>query len=316
MQSEKNASLTKTIPGGFGGGANDIVYDSGKGEIFATMQGSDTVAVFSDSSNSWIANVSIGKGSAPVALAYDSKMNEIFVADSGYKPAPTSTSALTIAPGNSNVTVISDTSPFKVLATIPVSVYYGLFGIAYDSGQNRVYASDEGTFMSAISDSTNKVISTIKNAGALLAYDSALGEIFATGLASVSVVSDISNTIVATVPVGESPSGIVCDPGVNAVFVAATDGSLTEIVPNSTAPESSLTTTASNAPTTAAGSSSVLQSTSSTPSATTSAQAQQSTTSSSSSSSTSLSLSYLAVVGVVAAVILGTVLFSVRRRAQ
>jgi len=55
-----------------------------------------------------------------------------------------------------------------------------------------------------------------------LAYNSAKGEIFVTNVDfnSVYVISDINNTVVATIPVGNQPYGIAYDSGKGEIFVA------------------------------------------------------------------------------------------------
>src|SRR2546428_8216545 len=61
--------------------------------------------------------------------------------------------------------------------------------------------------------------------GAILydvAYDSAKGEAFVTGIGSntVTVISDATNAVVASIPVGTSPLGVAYDSGKGEVFVA------------------------------------------------------------------------------------------------
>ena len=55
-----------------------------------------------------------------------------------------------------------------------------------------------------------------------LAYDSQMGEVFVTNgdTDSVYVISDNTNTVVATVPVGRVPYGVAYDSGMGEVFVA------------------------------------------------------------------------------------------------
>src|SRR5438128_1114719 len=56
-----------------------VAYDSGKGEIFVTIPGPDTVSVISDSTNTVVATVPVG--SFPNGVAYDSAKGEVFVAN-------------------------------------------------------------------------------------------------------------------------------------------------------------------------------------------------------------------------------------------
>ena len=76
-------TVTATIPVGKPGTNNPYdygaAYDSGKGEVFVTNAGSDTVSVISDRTNAVIATVPMRF--APYAIAYDSAKGEIFVAN-------------------------------------------------------------------------------------------------------------------------------------------------------------------------------------------------------------------------------------------
>src|SRR6266849_1704959 len=54
-----------------------LAYDSAKGEVFVTNDGSNTVSVISDTNNAVVATVSLGVG--PLGVAYDSAKGEVFV---------------------------------------------------------------------------------------------------------------------------------------------------------------------------------------------------------------------------------------------
>ena len=76
-------TVIATIPVGTPGTDNPYdycaAYDSGKGEVFVTNAGSDTVSVISDKTNAVIATVPMRF--SPYAIAYDSAKGEIFVAN-------------------------------------------------------------------------------------------------------------------------------------------------------------------------------------------------------------------------------------------
>jgi len=94
-------------------------------------------------------------------------------------------------------------------------------GVAYDSGKGEVFVSNtyDGT-VSAISDITNTVVATIPVGSANnIAYDSGKGEVFVTGTGTVSVISDATNTVVATIPIEAEPIGIAYDSGKSEIFV-------------------------------------------------------------------------------------------------
>ena len=79
--------------------------------------------------------------------------------------------------------------------------------------------------MSILSDATHLVVGSVGSVGMSpyqVAYDAALNEVFVGdgGASTVSVLSDITDTLVATIPVGDEPYGMVYDSGAQHVFVA------------------------------------------------------------------------------------------------
>jgi YVTN family beta-propeller protein len=124
-----------------------------------------------------------------------------------------------------SISVISD-STNNVVATISIGSYPQ--GIAYDSGKGEIFVSDLGINTSkptltirVISDINNSVIATIPGFYGNMAYDSGKGEIFVTNFSdkSVSVISDSTNAVVATIPLGFSPLDIVYDSGKGEIWV-------------------------------------------------------------------------------------------------
>ncbi len=124
--------VTATIPVGTPGTDAPydygVAYDSGKGEVFVTNAGSDTVSVISDKTNAVVATVPMRY--APYALAYDSSKGEIFV---------TNGNAQTTL---GTVSVISD-STNTVVANITVGTDPG--GIAYDPSKGEIFVTNTAT---------------------------------------------------------------------------------------------------------------------------------------------------------------------------
>jgi YVTN family beta-propeller protein/parallel beta-helix repeat protein len=243
VQAIHAAGVTGTIPVGtnpFG-----IAYDSGKGEVFVTNYGSNTVSVISDSTNAVVATVSVG--TEPFGVAYDSGKGEVFVTNYGSTSVSViSDSANTVVAtvfvgsiplgvaydsgkgeifvaneGSSTVSVISDSNN-TVVATVPVGI--GPRDVAYDSGRGEVFVpSPWSNTVSVISDSTNTVVKnvTVGSEAWGVAYDSSKGEVFVTNYISgaVSVISDSTNAVVATVSVGTYPYAVAYDSGRGEVFV-------------------------------------------------------------------------------------------------
>ena len=140
-------------------------------------------------------------------MAYDSGKNEIFV-----------TNINTNHSASDSVSVISDTNN-TVIATVTVG--YGAYYLAYDSGRNEVFAATLNS-IAVISDSNNSVVATVALPSYLnhasvdnLVYDAGKGEIFAitpgnTG-STVSVISDTTNAVLTTIPMGGAPVALAYD---------------------------------------------------------------------------------------------------------
>lgn len=244
IESVSALSVTATIPVG---SPNIAAYDSGNSRIYITNSSGNNVAVISDTTNTVIDSVSVGK--YPYGIAYDSGKGELFVAnlyDNTVSVISDSTDSVvaTITVGASpymcaydsakgeifvtnqhdgTVSVISD-STNTVVKTVTVGTEP--FDAVYDSGKGEVFVSNmDANTISVISDSTNEVVQTISVPSCqFLAYDSAKGEIFVGNYDShsISVISDDTNTVVATVSnIDESQiEGLAYDSGRGEVFVA------------------------------------------------------------------------------------------------
>jgi YVTN family beta-propeller protein len=211
--SDSTNSVVATIP--LGDFPSAIAYDPAKGEVFvaedgaipSNVSGSNTahgqISVISDTTNSVIANVTVGP--FPDGIAYDSAKGEMYVGSSG---------STTIG---GSVSVISD-STIAVVATVPLD---GAGAVAYDSARGELYVLTPSTNSTTIiSDSTNSVVGT-KAAGPgpyWIVYDPAKGELFVSNPAAdtVTVLSDagpastttttVTKTIVSTTGANSSPT--------------------------------------------------------------------------------------------------------------
>ncbi len=146
-------------------------------------------------------------GDQPESLVYDSGKGEIFVQNHGAD----------------TISVISDRNN-SVVATIPVGEYPA--GMAYDSSKGEIFESDLGGVegpptVQVISDTNNSVVATISGAIWNMAYDSAKGEVFVSHYDTndVWVISDSTNTVVASIPVGFEPTDLVYDSGRGEIWV-------------------------------------------------------------------------------------------------
>ncbi len=174
-----------------------------------------------------VGNVTVGN--EPYTEAYDSGKAEMFVVNSG----------------DDSVSVISDKNN-TVIATIPVMPFPA--GIAYDPSKGEVFVANSGwNTVSVISDASNTVVANITVGDTSttkfvtgptgIAYDSAKGWLYvATSYEEneVSVISDSSNTVIATIQVGNFPSWVAYDSGKGEIFVTNSYDNTTSVISDAT----------------------------------------------------------------------------------
>lgn len=251
----------------------NMAYDSSKGEVFVAspasssqaeqggpliMQGNSTIQVISDSTDSVIATVSLGevpsnltygsgKGDQPIpgSMVFDSARGEVFVSNEVYNFSDGAKVA-------STVSVISDETN-KLLATIDIGGGTNPQGLAYDSSKGEIFAANSnGTDVFVISDVTDSVVAKIRveaestgheqgtNGVLGVAYDQSKGEVLVANEwnyipNTVSVISDVNDSVVAKLDVGYGPSGLAYDSGRGEVFVANTGDNTVSIISDTVA---------------------------------------------------------------------------------
>jgi YVTN family beta-propeller protein len=207
---DTNDSIVASIP--IDVDLSGLAYDASSGEVFAVNDATDEVDAINDSSNTITAT------SASLmyayAVAYNSGQNQLFVSTGSTE----------------NVTVLN-ASDFAFVSNVTIGSYDAVLG--YDSGIGVVYATTyhaRAFNILGISDRTDTVVSNASVGGLVFgfAYDPAQGEeyasIWAAGdgqpRANVTVLSDATRSVLATVPVGVTPTGISFDAATEQVFVA------------------------------------------------------------------------------------------------
>jgi len=179
-----------------------LAYDGGRGQIW--VAGPGVAEAISDTTDRVVASVAVG--SSPSGIAYDSGDGDVFVTNVN----------------SNNVSVISDNTD-RVVDNISGFAYPD--GVAYDSGRGELFVADSGSdSVSVVSDRTDSVIATVSvgSAPQAIVYDSGRGEVFVANYegdpsAGVTVISDVTNTVVANVP-GVQPIGLAYDGGRGEVF--------------------------------------------------------------------------------------------------
>ncbi|MGP8145169.1 MAG: YncE family protein [Thermoplasmata archaeon] len=198
-----------------------IAYDGGKGELFVADNNHDSVAVLSDTSNSWVANVTVDW--YPTAVAYDGSRGEVFAASEGG----------CLYPWCSSVTVISDTTN-TALATIPVGADPS--GLAYDGATNEVYVATRFGEMNAISVDADRVVASVPSEydTSAVAYDPSNGLLLAASTLNntVGIFLGGINSPVATLPVGRGPVAIGVNPSDGTAYgVSSGAGTISILAP-------------------------------------------------------------------------------------
>ncbi len=161
----------------------------------------------------------------------------------GYAPFP-SAGTVDVSGANVNVAITMR----QQVSNRSVSVGAAPWGLAYASSQGEIFVADEcgGTVgnISVINDTTDQVVAWV-NAGGVycgagspwnMAYDSAKAEVFVANFNTnnVTVISAVTNKVVANIPVGAWPSSIVYDSGTNQLFVTDTNGNNVSVISDAT----------------------------------------------------------------------------------
>ncbi len=238
-----NVSLGTTASGGYG----YVVYDSGKGEVFATIN--DSLAIISGTNDDVVGTVAVGNG--PEGLAYDSAKGEILVADSH--------------DFDGAVAVVSDSNN-TVVANITTAQIFNAAGITYDSAKSEAFVTPFGYYYNSsvlvYSTTTNSMVAKVAlpyeiDIHPLAAYDSAKGEVFVPDGSTVCAISDSSNTLLGCISVlPHEASNAAYDSSKGEIFVTDWDNNALVIFPDSTSLASSATTSPSSTGTTSSTSSS------------------------------------------------------------
>jgi DNA-binding beta-propeller fold protein YncE len=164
--------------------------------------GGGQVAVYSATTDALVTRIH-GVGDAS-GLAVNHVTHTIYVSDRFETGRP------------SQVVVISGTTD-SITATIPLPG--NAYDIAADPVTNMIYVGDvtANTNVVAINGNTNTVAATVTNAGGSLAVDSATATVYAGS----SVISEKTNTVVATFP-NLSGRSVAVDPATDTIYADAT----------------------------------------------------------------------------------------------
>ncbi len=229
-----------------------VAYDPGRGETFVADSAGNNVSVIDDSTRSVVNQISIPD---PVALAYDSATNNVYVTSfstnsvyivSGITlailqtiPVSAGPDAIVFDPVNCDMYVANaDNGPGTTVSviyacTVVISAYLTLSGFsdpvaeAFDSANEQVYVVNEQTNTVTVLSGSSP---TITNLGTIsgfgrspegIAFDSANGDLYVTNTGSnnVSVISGRTNTVVGALATGASPIGVTDVPADGDLYI-------------------------------------------------------------------------------------------------
>lgn len=220
--------------------ADAVAFDPANGNVYVANSYSGTVSVINGSTNTVVATVQVG--GAADGLAFDSSNKDIYVTEEDiYVTNVSATSPPYFYATTSNIVSVINGSTNKVVANVTVGDYPQ--ALAFDSGNGDLYVTTLYGTVSVIDGSVNKAVVNITTGGYPdgVAYDPESGDIYvcvqvpipvgphmfnpipidvAAYNGNVSVIDGSTNAVVATVPVGQTPSGIAFDPSDGDIYVA------------------------------------------------------------------------------------------------
>ena len=239
------SGTTNTLAGSLGVGnyPTALTFDSLNGDIYVASLQSDSVYVINGATNSVIANVTVPN--APYALAFDPLDGDVYVASQGGISVINGATNAVIGtpftfPSNSGISSSSNSMAFD-----PANgdIYFGYLSVPSPTSVSTVIVVIDGT--------TNKIVSTTSYPGFSLismVLDSSNGDIYATASCPapgcsgvvpvvntlVKVISTATNTVVASVRVGDSPDGLAFDPANGDIYVANSGDSYLSVIDGAT----------------------------------------------------------------------------------
>ncbi|MGA8535808.1 MAG: hypothetical protein WB789_00245 [Thermoplasmata archaeon] len=239
-----------------------IAYDPADQSVFVVNSASENVSRVSTISNNVTATISVG--THPHAIFYDPSAGEIWVSDTdsnnltaisltsgklvGYVPANTFPSGLAFDPAlgqllvtdeSSNEVTLINITTHSVTDTVPVSSQP--IAASFDSlnGDYYISTSLDGGALAVLSSASDSVTGNVTLLGVLTrssVFVPSLNETYVSdlGSATISIVSDVTNTRVKNVVVGTSPLGVALDPARGEVFAADSGSDQVSVINTST----------------------------------------------------------------------------------
>ena len=183
-----------------GGNPRSIAYDNASGDLYVTLETSNSVDVLSDTTGTHIGTVSVG--SNDIGDAYSPFSNSVYVA-------------------NYNSGTISVIKALGVTKTITVTGCPN--GVVLDSKNKDVYVTNPcGNNVTVISTTTNKVVAALPaNNPQFPGYNPSTGDVWVPNYGAYNVtVFSSKNAVVGYIPFSYQPYDAAYDAAANRMFVA------------------------------------------------------------------------------------------------
>ncbi|HKW03791.1 MAG TPA: YncE family protein [Nitrososphaerales archaeon] len=250
---------------GVGGFPLGIAFDPNNGYIYVANGNCCTVSVLSGSTNTAIANITVGTipFSFPAGIAFDSLDGNLYVADeltnnvsvingltntvleqinlgSGNRPSGVAFDSLNgciyVTNIGSNTTSVINGSTDSVAATIKIG--FPAYGVAFDPITGNVYLANSVSNRVSVLNTSSKIIIgeiTVGYSPIAIAFDRSDGSMYVTNYnsSSVTVINGSTNTVVGTIGVGLEPAGVDVNPVKNYVFIANSLSNTTSVIDGS-----------------------------------------------------------------------------------
>lgn len=194
-----------------GAGAHTVMVDSKKNLVYVTNRGASTLSVLDGANNAKLADIPVG--SLPHGLDLPRECDCAFVSNTG-----------------SNDVTLVDTNTRSVRKTIAAGM--GPWGVAVDSPRRQLYTANtyEGT-VSRIDIRSGETLAKIATGGRPWNIKVAeSGRVYTTDEVSGVLHVIEGDVVIATIPVGPGPHGVVLHEDEGVAFVAVTGANAVAVV--------------------------------------------------------------------------------------
>ncbi len=234
-----------------------IAVNADTNRIYVANSGSGTVTVIDGNKDTAIASVAVGD--LPTVVAVNPAENKVYVARtfsnvmtvidgktnvaSFLKPGEQA-DAITVNSATNKIYLLSYESPnLKVIddmdhsiSEVPAGTH--LWALAANPANKKIYATNAGSSNVTILGGESKGATFVHTGGTpcALAIDSSSGRVYVANYTgnSVTVIDGTSDSVVATIEVGERPQGLAVDSANHKVYVANTHSGTTTVIDGTT----------------------------------------------------------------------------------